>query len=116
MLDAACELTSAAPCKARDRGAMIEAICALRARFGRVVFVWNPGHRGIIHNEMADCCAKAHLDQHKRMKHSEGRGRDFPCNAPKCCYFQDRAFKTKAHLEEHKRNQHSNDSRTSKLH
>ena len=50
-------------CKARDRGAMIEAICALRARFGRVVFVWNPGHRGIIHNEMADCCAKAHLDQ-----------------------------------------------------
>ena len=52
-----------APCKARDRGAMIEAICALRARFGRVVFVWNPGHRGIIHNEMADCCAKAHLDQ-----------------------------------------------------
>ena len=21
------------------------------------------GHRGIIHNEMADCCAKAHLDQ-----------------------------------------------------
>ena len=50
-------------CKARDRGAMIEAICVLRARFGRVVFVWNPGHRGIIHNEMADCCAKAHLDQ-----------------------------------------------------
>ena len=50
-------------CKARDRGAMIEAICTLRAQLGGVVFVWNPGHRGVVWNEMADACAKAHLDE-----------------------------------------------------
>ena len=63
VLEAVWRSKDASLCKARDRGAMIEGICALRARLGRVVFVWTPGHRGIIHNEMADCCAKAHLGQ-----------------------------------------------------
>tara|TARA_B110001469_G_scaffold86810_1_gene82225 strand:- start:118 stop:432 length:315 start_codon:yes stop_codon:yes gene_type:complete len=34
---------NAAVAKSRDRGAMIEAICALRAQLGRVLFVWTPG-------------------------------------------------------------------------
>ena len=29
-----------------DRGAMLEAICAIRARLGRVVFMWVPAHEG----------------------------------------------------------------------
>ena len=35
----------AAMAKSRDRGAMFEAICALRARLGGVLFVWTPGRR-----------------------------------------------------------------------
>ena len=52
---------NAARAKSRDRGAMVEAVCALRAALGRVVFVWTPGHEGVVHNEVADCVAKAHL-------------------------------------------------------
>ena len=54
---------NAAVAKSRDRGAMIEAICALRAQLGCVLFVWTPGHSGVCHNEMADAVAKAHLGQ-----------------------------------------------------
>ena len=36
---------NAAVAKSRDRGAMIEAICALRAQLGCVLFVWTPGLR-----------------------------------------------------------------------
>ena len=52
----------AALCKSRDRGAMIEAICEARRALQRVVFIWCPGHRGIVPNEYADMAAKAHLD------------------------------------------------------
>ena len=54
---------NAAVAKSRDRGAMVEAICALRARLGCVLFVWTPGHSGVCHNEVADAVAKAHLGQ-----------------------------------------------------
>ena len=54
---------NAAVAKSRDRGAMIEAICALRAQLGCVLFVWTPGHAGVCHNEVADAVAKAHLGQ-----------------------------------------------------
>ena len=54
---------NAAMAKSRDRGAMFEAICALRARLGGVLFVWTPGHGGVCHNEVADAVAKAHLEQ-----------------------------------------------------
>ena len=50
-------------CKARDRGAMIEAVCEARSRLQSVVFVWCPGHRGVVPNECADMAAKAHLDE-----------------------------------------------------
>ena len=46
-----------------DRGAMLEEICRLRARLGRVVFLWVPSHRGISPNSMADAAAKAYLEQ-----------------------------------------------------
>ena len=48
---------------ARDRGAMLEAICAVRKRLERVVLVWVPGHRGVSPNEMADVAAGAHLGE-----------------------------------------------------
>ena len=48
---------------ARDRGAMLEAICAVRKRLERVVFLWVPGHRGVAPNEMADVAAGAHLGE-----------------------------------------------------
>ena len=44
-----------------DRGAMLEAICAIRARLGRVVFMWVPAHEGVTPNSYADAAAKAHL-------------------------------------------------------
>ena len=44
----------------KDRGAMLEAICTLRAALGRVVTMWTPSHVGISPNSMADCTAKSH--------------------------------------------------------
>ena len=46
---------------ARDRGAMLEAICAVRKRLERVVLVWVPGHRGVSPNEMAEYIAASTL-------------------------------------------------------
>jgi len=43
-----------------DRGALLEAICSLRADLGRVVCVWTPAHAGISPNAMADLAAGAH--------------------------------------------------------
>ena len=44
----------------KDRGAMLEAICTLRAALGRVITMWTPAHVGISPNSMADCAAKSH--------------------------------------------------------
>ena len=43
-----------------SRGAMLEAICEMRMRLGRVVCVWCPAHRGFTPNEYADMVAAAH--------------------------------------------------------
>ena len=47
--------------RGRDRGAMLESICRLRARLDRVIFMFTPSHKGISSNAMADAAAKAHL-------------------------------------------------------
>ena len=44
----------------KDRGALLEAICSLRASLGRVVTMWTPSHVGISPNAYADCAAKTH--------------------------------------------------------
>ena len=41
-----------------DRGAMLEAICAVRERLGLVVVMWCPSHVGITPNAYADAVAK----------------------------------------------------------
>ena len=48
--------------RTRDRGAMLESCCVLRAQLGLVVFMYVPAHSGIAPNAMADAAAKAHLD------------------------------------------------------
>ena len=52
---------SPTPLLRRDRGALLEAICRLRARFDRVVFLYVPSHTGIAPNAYADAVAKAYL-------------------------------------------------------
>ena len=51
--------------RGRDRGALLEAICTLRAQLGTCVTVWNPAHKGNVSNAYADACAKAYLDAPK---------------------------------------------------
>ena len=52
-----------APLRGRDRGALLEAICRLRARLGLVVFMYTPSHVGIVPNAYADAAAKSHLSE-----------------------------------------------------
>jgi hypothetical protein len=49
-------------CGTRDRGGMLEAICALRRQLGHVSMVWIPAHRGSSVSAYADALAKAHLN------------------------------------------------------
>ena len=48
--------------RTRERAAMLESCCVLRARLQLVVFMYVPAHRGISLNAYADAAAKAHLD------------------------------------------------------
>ena len=47
--------------RTRDRGALLESCCVLRAQLERVVFMYVPAHRGSAPNAYADAAAKAHL-------------------------------------------------------
>ena len=47
--------------RGRDRGALIESVCSLRARLGLVVFMFTPSHKGGVPNAIADCVAGAML-------------------------------------------------------
>ena len=48
-------------CKTKERGAMLEAICEMRARLGHVSLMWIPAHRGSSVSAYADALAKTHL-------------------------------------------------------
>ena len=54
---------SPAPLRGLERGALLEAICRLRARLGLVVFMFTPSHVGIVPNAYADAAAKSHLSE-----------------------------------------------------
>ena len=45
----------------KDRGALIEAICNIRADLDRVIVMWVPAHSGCAPNSYADLAAKTHL-------------------------------------------------------
>ena len=60
-IDAAWRAGTPAPLHRRDRGATLEAICRLRTRFDRVIFMYVPSHTGIAPNAYADAAAKAFL-------------------------------------------------------
>lgn len=67
-----------------DRGALLEAICSLRARLELVVFMFTPSHRGIAPNAMADAAAKSHL-QAPRATGVDAAVRAGVCSRP-CVY------------------------------
>ena len=46
----------------RDRGALLESCCVLRAQLGLVVCMFIPSHRGSVQSAYADALAKCHLD------------------------------------------------------
>ena len=49
--------------RATDRGAMLEAICALRNQLQRVVIMWAPSHEGVTPGGYADAAAKGGLER-----------------------------------------------------
>ena len=61
-LEEAWRAGDARDCVHKAGGALVEAICGVRARLGTVVMVYCPAHRGVAGNEAADAVAKAHLD------------------------------------------------------
>lgn len=60
-LEAAWRAGDARGLRTRDRGAMLESCCVLRARLQLVVFMYVSAHSGNAMNAMADAAAKAHV-------------------------------------------------------
>ena len=54
--------------RTRERAAMLESCCVLRARLQLVVFMYVPAHRGISLNAYADAAAKAHRERIRRTR------------------------------------------------
>ena len=60
-LEAAWRARDARGLRTRDRGAMLESCCVLRAQLQLVVFMYVSAHSGNAMNAMADAAAKAHV-------------------------------------------------------